>query len=56
MTHAERSMHEIVVQALMEHLPDEARRAEIDDLAAGSGDDRRMGDGVGCGARGDAAC
>lgn len=33
--HTERSMNEIVVEALTEHLLDEDRRAEIDQLAAG---------------------
>jgi len=33
--HTEKSMNEIVVEALAEHLLDEDRRAEIDQLAAG---------------------
>lgn len=33
--HTEKSMNEIVVEALTEHLLDENRRAEIDQLAAG---------------------
>ena len=33
--HSERSMNEIVVEALTDHLLDEDRQAEIDDLAAG---------------------
>ena len=33
--HTEKSMNQIVVEALTEHLLDEDRRAEIDQLAAG---------------------
>ena len=33
--HTEKSMNEIVVEALTEHLLDDNRRAEIDQLAAG---------------------
>ena len=33
--HTEKSMKQIVVEALSEHLLDEDRRAEIDQLAAG---------------------
>ena len=33
--HTEKSMNEIVVEALTEHLLDEERRAEIDELAGG---------------------